>query len=125
MLEFVNNYGMAKLDVRFRYFGGAVALHRLLVTVLWSYRGDNTAAVIQRTEPSALLKMLVAGVLSFGFIVSPILIGLWIKSLHGKQKKRNSESKLEAKDVRLIGPVKSAYRTDVQLREVAGKGFAE
>mmetsp|Transcript_17180 Transcript_17180/g.38693 ORF Transcript_17180/g.38693 Transcript_17180/m.38693 type:complete len:95 (-) Transcript_17180:128-412(-) len=60
-----------------------------------------------------------------GFIVSPILIGLWIKSLHGKQKKRNSESKLEAKDVRLIGPVKSAYRTDVQLREVAGKGFAE
>lgn len=41
MLEFVKNYGMAKLDVRFRYFVGAVALHRLLVTVLWSYKIQN------------------------------------------------------------------------------------
>mmetsp|Transcript_19825 Transcript_19825/g.30533 ORF Transcript_19825/g.30533 Transcript_19825/m.30533 type:complete len:381 (+) Transcript_19825:56-1198(+) len=87
--EFVKNFGLSTLPLKFGHFVAAVVLHGIPFTCLWTCMGDETANVMIRGgAPSALLKVLVSGVSWFGFFVSPTMIGIWIKSLRNKKRER-------------------------------------
>lgn len=90
--EFVKNFGLSVLPIKPIHFITAVFLHGFPFTCLWTFLGAETGALARGVvaEPSRTLKILVSGVYVFGFFVSPTLVGMWVKSLKDKQKKKNA-----------------------------------
>lgn len=88
--EFMKNFGLSVLPLKTWQFAVAVFLHGFPFTVLWTFIGKEMGLVLRGVlmKPSKILKFLVGGVYVFGFLISPTLVGLWIKGLKDEQKKR-------------------------------------
>merc|ERR1711957_1018047 len=88
--EFMKNFGLSVLPLKTWQFAVAVFLHGFPFTVLWTFIGKEMGLVFRGVvmKPSKILKFLVGGVYVFGFLISPTLVGLWIKGLKDEQKKR-------------------------------------
>lgn len=86
--EVVKNYGLAVMPVGFWEFAAAVMVHGVPFTLLWSFIGSEMGLVARGVvaEPSKVLKVLLGGVYVFGFFLSPLFVGLWIKGLKEDQK---------------------------------------
>jgi len=96
--EFLKNFGLSAIPgLKLRHFFVAVLLHGFPFTCLWTVLGAETSMVLRGlvSEPSKILKIITSLVPPFGFIVSPTLVGLWIKSLKKKQVQSHEE---KAKD---------------------------
>lgn len=88
--EFVKNFGLSVLPIKPIHFITAVFMHGFPFTCLWTFLGAETGALARGVveAPSRTLKLLVSGVYVFGFFVSPTLVGMWVKSLKDKQKRK-------------------------------------
>jgi uncharacterized membrane protein YdjX (TVP38/TMEM64 family) len=94
--EQIKNFGLAVLPVKTWQFVTAVLLHGFPFTLLWSFLGNEMGLILRGTmdSPSRTLKMLMVGVYIFGFIISPSMVGLWVKGLKDeKTKKLNKDAK--------------------------------
>mmetsp|Transcript_19328 Transcript_19328/g.25530 ORF Transcript_19328/g.25530 Transcript_19328/m.25530 type:complete len:345 (+) Transcript_19328:109-1143(+) len=90
--EFVKNFGLSVLEpLKTRTFVMAVLLHGLPFTCLWTCMGNETGLLVRGLVdgPSKTLKVLTAGVTWFGVLVSPTLVGMWVKGLRDKQIEKN------------------------------------
>lgn len=89
--EFVKNFGLAILPLKTIHFLIAIILHGFPFTCLWTFIGAEADMLVRGvvTQPSKILKLMVSGVYVFGFIISPTLVGLWVKSLKDRRKKKN------------------------------------
>ena len=85
--EVVKNCGMGVLPVARRWFLASLVLHGLPFTCLWTCVGAETAALLRGLPPSRTLKILLSGATWIGF-GTPVLIGMWIKSLKDKQSRK-------------------------------------
>jgi uncharacterized membrane protein YdjX (TVP38/TMEM64 family) len=119
--EFVKNFGLSVLKVKARYFTLAVVVHGVPFTCLWTCLGAETGRVMRGGIPSTTMKMLLSGVTWFGksgcccgffshsgldaiysrvcdplaiigLLISPTMIGLWVKSLRDKRMRRGEEA---------------------------------
>eukprot|EP00547_Thalassionema_nitzschioides_P003493 CAMPEP_0194203958 /NCGR_PEP_ID=MMETSP0156-20130528/3601_1 /TAXON_ID=33649 /ORGANISM="Thalassionema nitzschioides, Strain L26-B" /LENGTH=408 /DNA_ID=CAMNT_0038929827 /DNA_START=34 /DNA_END=1260 /DNA_ORIENTATION=+ len=84
--EAIKNYGSAiLLPIKYWMFLLGVLVHGLAFTFLWTYLGVDTAERIETTThilpPDRRLQMLLGIAAAFGFVVSPIVMGYWVKSL--------------------------------------------
>ena len=91
--EQIKNFGLAILPVKTWQFVTAVLLHGFPFTVLWSFMGNEMGLLVKGvvTQPTKILKVLVAGVYVLGFFVSPSLVGLWVKGLRDEKIKREKD----------------------------------
>ncbi|CAB9498332.1 SNARE associated Golgi protein [Seminavis robusta] len=89
--EPIKNLGMSVLSIKSRYFALSVLLHGFPFTCLWSFMGAETAKVVTLgAAPSSTLKVMVSASTWFGVLLSPTLIGWWVKSLRDKRAKRQA-----------------------------------
>lgn len=129
--EFVKNFGLSVLKVKARYFMLAVVVHGVPFTCLWTCLGAETGRVMRGGIPSTTMKMLLSAVPWFGksacccsffshsgldaiysrvcdplaivgLLISPTMIGLWVKSLRDKKLKRGEEADSKCTDSREI-----------------------
>eukprot|EP00980_Cylindrotheca_fusiformis_P014669 scaffold3987_cov134-Cylindrotheca_fusiformis.AAC.19 len=75
------------LRVKMGWFVAAVLMHGLPFSVLWTSLGVQTAAIMRGADPSRGLKILMTGVSWLG-VISPTIIGFWIKGLREKKRRR-------------------------------------
>ena len=85
--ELVKNAGMGILPVPKRWFVASLLVHGFSFTCLWTCMGAETGRVLRGLPPSSTLKILLSGATWIGF-GAPVFIGLWVKSLRDKQRKR-------------------------------------
>lgn len=93
--EQIKNFGLAVLPVKTWHFVAAILIHGLPFTLLWTFLGNEMGLIVRGVmdSPSRVLKILLAGVYVFGFIISPTMVGLWIKSLRDEKMKKEKNLK--------------------------------
>jgi len=93
--EQIKNFGLAVLPVKTWQFVTAVLLHGFPFTLLWSFLGNEMGLILRGVmdAPSRTLKILMVGVYVFGFIISPSMVGLWVKGLKDEKMKKIEDAK--------------------------------
>ena len=82
--EPIKNYGSAILSpIRLFMFVLATVVHQWTFTALWTYLGVDTAARLESVDlpPDRLLQKLLGLALVNGFVVTPLAMAYWVKSL--------------------------------------------
>eukprot|EP00593_Proboscia_inermis_P017119 CAMPEP_0171305612 /NCGR_PEP_ID=MMETSP0816-20121228/15498_1 /TAXON_ID=420281 /ORGANISM="Proboscia inermis, Strain CCAP1064/1" /LENGTH=242 /DNA_ID=CAMNT_0011786593 /DNA_START=160 /DNA_END=888 /DNA_ORIENTATION=- len=93
--EFVKNFGLSILPLKSTHFIAAAFLHGFPFTCLWTCLGAEAGLLARGvvTKPSRALQTMIGGVYIFGFIVSPAVVGLWVKGLKDQQSDMLNEDK--------------------------------
>lgn len=93
--EQIKNFGLAVLPVKTWQFISAVLMHGFPFTLLWTFLGNEMGLIVRGVmdSPSRILKILLAGVYVFGFIISPTMVGLWVKGLRDEKMKKEHGNK--------------------------------
>lgn len=94
--ETIKNYGSAIVSpIKLWMFVLATAVHGCTFSALWTYLGVDAAARLEHTElpPERPLEVLLVLALINGIVVSPLVMGYWIKSLKAHTTKQEEKKR--------------------------------
>eukprot|EP00978_Attheya_sp_CCMP212_P013845 scaffold34928_cov54-Attheya_sp.AAC.1 len=99
--EVIKNFGLAIMPpIKPWMFLLATMIHGLPFTALWTFLGHDSASRLRAAEvglslpANGLLQGLVVGVGVFGVIISPTLVGLWIRDMRREKLESESQKKV-------------------------------
>ena len=81
--EFVKNFGSSCLNMTYKTFLTATAIHGLMFSFLWTALGEDAAARLENASLAANVPLQVALVLAvmLGLVGSPLLMAWWIRDM--------------------------------------------